>query len=88
MKRLIVIGFVLAALAAACGQSPAPEPEEATQSASLPACDPDNGGITLPDGFCALVVADGLGCLRRSLLIGHLQLCGRDGHDRSRPPYT
>ena len=28
------------------------------------------------------------GCLRRSLLIGHLQLCGRDGHDRSRPPYT
>ena len=27
-------------------------------------------------------------CLRRSLLIGHLQLCGRDGHDRSRPPYT
>ena len=64
MKRLIVIGFVLAALAAACGQSPAPEPEEATQSASLPACDPDNGGITLPDGFCALVVADGLGAAR------------------------
>ena len=26
-----------------------------------PACDPDNGGITLPPGFCALVAADNLG---------------------------
>ncbi len=24
----------------------------------LPACDPDNGGLTLPQGFCAVVVAD------------------------------
>lgn len=29
-----------------------------------PACDPDNGGITLPDGFCALVVADSVGRVR------------------------
>src|SRR5690348_2429373 len=27
----------------------------------LPKCDPDNGGIRLPQGFCALVVADNLG---------------------------
>ena len=32
--------------------------------ANLPACDPDNGGITLPDGFCAMVVADDLGAAR------------------------
>ncbi len=33
-----------------------------TRGASrLPACDPDNGGLTLPAGFCALVVADNLG---------------------------
>ena len=30
----------------------------------LPACDPDSGGLVLPDGFCALVVADGLGRAR------------------------
>jgi glucose/arabinose dehydrogenase len=28
------------------------------------ACDPDNGGLTLPSGFCAAVVADGLGTAR------------------------
>ena len=32
--------------------------------AQSPMCDPDNGGITLPTGFCALVVADGLGIAR------------------------
>ena len=26
-----------------------------------PMCDPDNGGITLPPGFCALVAVDNLG---------------------------
>ena len=30
-------------------------------AAAPPACDPDNGGITLPAGFCALVAVDGLG---------------------------
>jgi glucose/arabinose dehydrogenase len=30
----------------------------------LPKCDPDNGGIRLPQGFCALVAADNLGAAR------------------------
>jgi glucose/arabinose dehydrogenase len=34
-----------------------------TRAAAL-SCDPDNGGITLPEGFCALVVADDLGPAR------------------------
>lgn len=34
------------------------------QGAELPACDLDNGDITLADGFCALVVADNLGRAR------------------------
>ncbi len=29
-----------------------------------PACDPDDGGLTLPDGFCALVVAEDVGRAR------------------------
>lgn len=28
---------------------------------AAPACDPDIGGLKLPSGFCALVVADNLG---------------------------
>ncbi|HYR97598.1 MAG TPA: hypothetical protein VEO58_01195, partial [Gemmatimonadales bacterium] len=34
------------------------------QAAALPACDSDNGGITLPAGFCAVVVADQVGAPR------------------------
>ena len=37
-----------------------PAPAEAQRARGLPACDPDNGGLILPEGFCALVVADGL----------------------------
>jgi glucose/arabinose dehydrogenase len=33
-----------------------------------PLCDPDNGGITLPPGFCAAVVADKLGTPRHMAL--------------------
>ncbi len=33
----------------------------AASQAAAPVCDADNGGITLPAGFCALVVADDLG---------------------------
>src|SRR5256884_92918 len=34
------------------------------RAAPPPACDPDNGGITLPAGFCAVVVADQVGAPR------------------------
>ena len=38
-----------------------------TRSASgAIACDPDNGGLTLPPGFCALVVANNLGEARHA----------------------
>lgn len=33
-------------------------------STALPVCDADNGGLTLPAGFCALVVADQVGAPR------------------------
>lgn len=34
---------------------------------AAPQCDPGNGGITLPKGFCALVVADNLGAARHAV---------------------
>lgn len=36
--------------------------------AAQPACDPGNGGITLPPGFCAFVAADGLGEARHAVV--------------------
>jgi glucose/arabinose dehydrogenase len=34
------------------------------QRPAVPACDPDHGGLTLPAGFCAAVIADNLGYAR------------------------
>ena len=32
------------------------------------ACDPNNAGLTLPEGFCALLAADGLGTARHAVV--------------------
>ena len=37
--------------------------------AATPACDPGNGGLTLPAGFCALVVTEGIGGAGRHLVV-------------------
>lgn len=62
--------LVLALAAAACDTQPresaataetsrAPAaPAQPIARNALPPCDPDNGGLTLPQGFCAVVVAD------------------------------
>ncbi len=47
--------FIL--LAAGCGG----EEEPSASGMNNVACDPDNGGLQLPEGFCAMVVADSLG---------------------------
>ena len=48
--------------AAAAPDTPAgrPAPPPVDVPAPPPPCAPEDGGITLPEGFCALVVADGL----------------------------
>jgi glucose/arabinose dehydrogenase len=38
------------------------------KSAAPPACDSNNGGVTLPAGFCALVAADGIGPARHAVV--------------------
>lgn len=53
----------------------------AMRAADTPACDPDNAGIKLPPGFCALVVADGLGVARHMTVAanGDLYVALKDG---------
>ena len=41
-------------------------PHLGAHAAGQIACDPDNGGLTLPQGFCALVVANNLGEARHA----------------------
>jgi glucose/arabinose dehydrogenase len=41
-------------------------PHTATHAADPIACDPDNGGLTLPSGFCAAVVANNIGEARHA----------------------
>ena len=50
-------------------------------AAASPACDSDNGGIKLPTGFCALVVADNLGAARHAVVAdnGDLFVALQDG---------
>ncbi len=50
MPRIALL-FGALPIAAACGPS-------------LPPCAPDNAGLTLADGFCALIVADSVGRAR------------------------
>src|SRR5688572_7484165 len=65
MKR-IFLALVLTCLGAAgsitlTGQGPAAPKPSATPTGQkgLPSCDANNGGLTLPAGFCALVVYEG-----------------------------
>ncbi|MEE8446466.1 MAG: cytochrome C, partial [Gemmatimonadota bacterium] len=53
--------FSLAVLATIALLSPCPGDVFAQDG---PPCDPDNGGLTLPPGFCAHVVADSVGRAR------------------------
>ncbi len=53
--------FTVGLLVASCGITLAPV---SMSAAKLPACDPGNGGITLPAGFCAIVAADDIGQAR------------------------
>ena len=58
--------FAAAFLLLACGvgcATPTPESDPATVSTTL-VCDPSDGGISLPKGFCAIVFADNLGSPR------------------------
>lgn len=68
MKRTTLLGLVagiaVGAGSAGCeaseGQNEAAQPAGRTVALDQAECDADNGGLTLPEEFCALVVAEGL----------------------------
>lgn len=57
MNRFRIVAFAGALVAAGVAHT-----------AETPACDPDDAGISLPDGFCALRVADDLGPVRNLVI--------------------
>ena len=63
----LLLGSLLLVISACSGGEPREVTDDegvAISTQSSPSCDADNGGLVLPDGFCALVVADGLGSAR------------------------
>lgn len=61
LVRRLASGFLAATIVFCAGVFTA-------SAAASPACDPGNGGITLPPGFCAYVAADGLGTARHAVV--------------------
>lgn len=63
-------------LFSACGREP--DPAETETRAEL--CDPDDGGLLLPDSFCARVVADNIGFVRQIAVddMGNLYVAQRN----------
>lgn len=57
---LLAVGIVVVVAAALRHPQPGQEPRHSDR----PVCAADNGGLTLPSGLCALVVAKGLGPVR------------------------
>ena len=63
--RTLIVGAALVAVACAKGDKPVADTSaKSTPAAALDACAGDNGGLTLPAGFCATVFADSLGHVR------------------------
>ena len=60
----LLVAPSLAVLAAIVGMTAGASPTRANAPAQKPACEGDNGGLTLSPGFCATIFADNLGHVR------------------------
>ena len=63
MRRLSLLALVSLS-GCLSGAPPAPTSPARTAGATAPGCEAGNGGLVLPDGFCALVVAATVGPVR------------------------
>ena len=60
VRNLSVVACTSLLLVGCAAEEPMATSEMEMLSVALPLCDSDNGGLSLPDGFCAIVVADNL----------------------------
>ncbi|SHF65090.1 Glucose/arabinose dehydrogenase, beta-propeller fold [Fodinibius roseus] len=63
-RLLPILSLLAVLLIAGCSEEEEQETESNPQTSVEIECAPDNGGITLPDGFCASLVVDSLGRAR------------------------
>lgn len=63
-RLMLGVGVLSGICVSACGVPAETPADDATASAPAFACDADDGGLTLPEGFCATVFADDLGIAR------------------------
>jgi glucose/arabinose dehydrogenase len=66
---ILALGALTLAQPPASDAVTSPGPGDSPRIASLPVCDDDNGGLTLPYGFCALVVAEEIGGARHLVVV-------------------
>ncbi len=67
MRRSPLLALLIAGSASCTATNAAPQGNQAAEPPSRRAaveCDPDDGGLALPEGFCAVVVARNLGAAR------------------------
>lgn len=66
MRAALTAAVLMAGICpgAGCDRDQPPPAARVKAAPVQPACDPDNGGLILPEGFCALVVADHFANLR------------------------
>ena len=77
-RGILAVAFGIAGVASVSAFQGRPIRTEPTRPATrdpipltkslVPKCEPDNGGITLPAGFCAVVFADKLGAARHMVV--------------------
>ena len=85
--RRVSVAACASLLLFGCAAEEPPAELEMAMTAALPVCDPDNGGLTLPDGFCALVVADDIGRARHLDVAPNGDIYVRDRGNRGRDDY-
>jgi glucose/arabinose dehydrogenase len=70
-KARHALALSVAIVISACNRSEKAAPASTDSTAAVASCAGNNGGLTLPDGFCATIFADSLGHVRHLVVAGN-----------------